>query len=160
MLKQDCFINLFANLGDNISLDEDTFKEIELYVCKLYGYPRLSSVIEVRKKIFWKYYDDKNRIVELCFLPPCQMNLRYHSQRSNYVDYMSKHANHIMLSLERPYLDGWKENMNMVRETECIPGNVSQLLFPNGSELFGSSKAGGRPRKFWYAKHFSLCLYL
>ena len=47
---------------------------------------------------------------------------------------MSKHANHIMLSLERPSLHGWNENMTMVWETECIPGNVSQLLFANGSE--------------------------
>ena len=62
------------------------------------------------------------------------MNLRYHSQRSNYVAYMSKHANHIMQSLECPSLHGWNENMTMVWETECIPGNVSQLLFSNGSE--------------------------
>ena len=126
MLKQDRFINLFANLGNRISLDEDTLKEIELYVCALYGYRRLCSVNDVRKKIFWKYYEGKNRIVELCFLPPCQINLRYHSQRSNYVAYMSKHASHMILSLDCPSLHGWNENTTM-------NGNLNAFLemFPN-----------------------------
>ena len=39
-----------------------------------------------------------------------------------------------MLSLECQSLQGWNENMTMVRVTECMPRNVSQLLFSSGSE--------------------------
>ena len=40
----------------------------------------------------------------------------------------------MILSLDCPSLHGWNENMTMTWQSECIPENVSQLLFPNGSE--------------------------
>ena len=56
-VKQDKYVNLFADLGIKKYLDESTLKGIEMYVCSLYGYPRLDSGNDVRKAIFWKYFE-------------------------------------------------------------------------------------------------------
>ena len=66
---------------------------------------------DVRKNIFWKHYEDKKRIVELCLLPPCQMNLRYQSQRVNYEIQM------VLSPFEYPF--GWNDDMSMYEVGKC-----------------------------------------
>ena len=49
LLKYLEYLDVFANLGTNeIMLQEDTLKELESFVCKLYGYKKLSSMNEVQ----------------------------------------------------------------------------------------------------------------
>ena len=47
LLKYPEYLDIFGNLGTNEMLQEDTVKELESFVCKLYGYKKLSSVNEV-----------------------------------------------------------------------------------------------------------------
>ena len=47
LLKYPEYLDIFGNLGTNEMLQEDTLKELESFLCKLYGYKKLSSVNEV-----------------------------------------------------------------------------------------------------------------
>ena len=53
---------------------EDTLKELESFVGKLYGYNKLSSMNKVQKCIFTSKYDKEKKLLDLCILPPCQEN--------------------------------------------------------------------------------------
>ena len=43
------YLDIFANPGTNEIIQEDTAKELESFVCKIYGYKNLLLVKEVRK---------------------------------------------------------------------------------------------------------------
>ena len=45
LLKQPEYLDIFANLETNEIVQEGTVKERESFVCKLYGYKKLSSII-------------------------------------------------------------------------------------------------------------------
>ena len=53
---------------------------VKMYVCSLYGYPRLDLANDLRKATFLKYFEGKQRIINFCFLPSCQVTLRFPSQ--------------------------------------------------------------------------------
>ena len=43
----------------------------------VYGFPKKSTVNDVRKSIFWTKFD-KEKVVDLNVLPPYKNNLKYH----------------------------------------------------------------------------------
>ena len=49
LLKYPEYLDIFANPGTNEIIQEDTAKELESFVCKIYGYKNLLLVKEVRK---------------------------------------------------------------------------------------------------------------
>ena len=53
-LKYPEYLYIFANLGTNEMLQEDTLKELESFVCNIYGYKNLSAVNEVRKCMLYQ----------------------------------------------------------------------------------------------------------
>ena len=72
VLKYPEYLDIFANLGTNGMLKEDTLKELESFVCKIYGYKNLSPVNEVRKCMFLSKYDKGKKSLDLCMQPaPC-----------------------------------------------------------------------------------------
>ena len=89
---------------------------------------------DVRRAILWKYFDKKKKIVDLCLLPPCQVNLIYHCHRSNYVAYLFRHAEEINIDLESPTLHRWTEDMGMKWADECIPSDIAEQLFSSEIE--------------------------
>lgn len=133
LAKQDKFVNLFADLGKKKYLGEPSLKDT-LYLCFLYGYPRLDSVNDVRKAIFWKRFEGKEGIVDLYFLPTCQMNLKFHIQRSNYVAHMSRYANQVILDLDNPAIHAQNEDMSIKWESYCIPRDLHELLQPSSTD--------------------------
>ena len=79
------FMKFFSKLGSAGDITNELLSSAEEYVCALYGKPKIKIVNEARAKIFWDKYKKSKKVTELCLLPPCQNNLRYHLQRSNYV---------------------------------------------------------------------------
>ena len=77
--------------------------------------------------IFWtKFYKEK-KVVDLNVLPPCKNNLKYHIIRSNYVAYIFRHANQLVLDAEKAENHGWGEG-KVCRSDECYPEEVSDFL--------------------------------
>ena len=52
---------------------------LEEFICLLYGSRRVKKVDDLRHQLFQKTYQQKNKIIDLSLLPPCQQTLRLHS---------------------------------------------------------------------------------
>ena len=99
----------------------------EEYVCALYGKPKLKSVNDARCEIFWDRYEKKKKIVELCMLPPCSANLRFHLKRSNYVAKIMRSTS-LKTSADDYANHGWTETGEPVWASEYIPENIKDIL--------------------------------
>ena len=51
MLKNSCYINLFASIGEEPNLSEDLFQIAQQFVCEVYGYKEKNTNI-VRDKLY------------------------------------------------------------------------------------------------------------
>ena len=68
-------------------------------------------------------------MVDLNVLPPCKNNLKYHIIRSNYVAYTFRHANQLVLDIERLKItDGMKKVKSVGASDECHPEEVSDFV--------------------------------
>ena len=55
------------------------------------------------------------------------MNLKFHSQRSNYVAYMSRHTNQMILDLDYSALHSRNEDTSIEWEPQCIASGFTEL---------------------------------
>ena len=67
----------FSNLGNTSEVDDNLLKELEEFVCLLYGYSE-KSVNAVRFKMFQKKQSREHKVADLSILPPCHQVLLYH----------------------------------------------------------------------------------
>ena len=91
------------------------------------------SVMYTRKSSFWTKFDKEKKMVDLNVLPPCKNNLKYHIIRSNYVAYMFRHANQLVLDTEKAENHGWDEEGEVCWSDECYPEEVSDFLLEKDS---------------------------
>ena len=102
LLKYPEYLDKFANLGANEILQEDTLKELENFVCKIYGYKNLSTVNEVRKCMFTSKYEKGKKSLYWSMLPLCQENLKLHIRRANDVATILYSDNMLQMDLDSP----------------------------------------------------------
>ena len=55
--KKHEFLQLFGKLGLEFHVNQQLFDGLEKFVCFLYGFPKKSTVNDVRKSIFWTKFD-------------------------------------------------------------------------------------------------------
>ena len=75
------YLSTFSNLGKEFEMTDDLIKELEEYVCRLYG-GKSSDMNALRNEIFRKTLKEKKRVICLFHLPPCRSSL--HARRSKY----------------------------------------------------------------------------
>ena len=126
--KKTEFIDLFASLGDEVAPSEELVLGLEKFVCFLYGHPRLLSVNEARRKVFWQKFNKDEKIVYLSLMPPCKSNLHYHIMRANYVAYLFRQADHLVMHLESPERYGWDADGKVVWSDNCYPNDINEFL--------------------------------
>jgi hypothetical protein len=63
--KNTAFIDLFSSLGTEVKASEELVRCLEWFVCSLYGHPRIFSVNEARKKVFWNKFNKEKKIIDL-----------------------------------------------------------------------------------------------
>ena len=68
-------------------------------------------------------------MVDLNVLPLCKNNLKYYLIRSNYVAYIFRYANQLVLDIERAENHGGDEEGKVCWSDECYPDEVSDFLF-------------------------------
>ena len=106
-LKNSNFISTFANLGLSLGVSTEEQEHIEKYVCTLYGQKKSKNTKEARCSIFWDRYNKKGEICELSMLSPCTGNLKFHLRRSNYVAFIYRHSDQLLLNLPAIEDYGW-----------------------------------------------------
>ena len=62
------------------------------------------------------------------------MNLRFYIQDLNFVVYMSRHADQLILDFHSFGVHAWNKDKNMKWEFQCIPTNMTELLYPCNAE--------------------------
>ena len=89
-----------GKLGDENLVSEDLMKDIESFVCALYGYPKEVNVDNVRYLMFQQKYApkadhdplDKIKGLNPSVMPPCHAVLECKIKRANFVAVMWKRA--------------------------------------------------------------------
>ena len=79
------FWNVFREVGTEWLPSESLSKQLEEFVCLLFGSRRLKNINEVRYHLFKQKYDCQNKIIDLSLLPPCKSSLQLHILRTCYV---------------------------------------------------------------------------
>ena len=106
ILKSDkCIQDASAQLGQNWTLSEDLFDEMEKFTCALYT-PGASTgnINDARYNLFCA----KNGEIESHQLPPCQDCLRKHAVRANYQAGIWRRSLERNPSIPSPNGNGWK----------------------------------------------------
>ena len=105
MLKEACYQELFAILGAQWKLTEETFQGLEQFTCRLYATRvNVTSVNKLRYHIFSAKRGDLNS----CSLPPSQDPLKQHCLRANYVCAIWHRSLEQAPAIPSPVGHGWK----------------------------------------------------
>ena len=135
--KEPNFQSSFSELGDSWDINEGLSKQLEKYVCHLYGY-KCSSVNEVSYKMFNSKHINHCKVVDLSLLPPCQQVLNLHSLRANLIAKLWKSSLIADLSLPDYISYGWNEDFNIFWLQKSFPDDLSSVLiekFDNEGEF-------------------------
>ena len=112
-----------AHMGDNFVLPVNLQKEVEKYVCHLYGHPELESINEARFKAFC------SRSPPPAQLPPCADSLEQHVKRANYQAGVWKRA--LVASPDLPSISdhGWRvDDSNVMIMWGLLPPAPPELM--------------------------------
>ncbi|XP_065184634.1 uncharacterized protein LOC135815285 [Sycon ciliatum] len=112
-----------AHMGDNFVLPVNLQKEVEKYVCHLYGHPELESINEARYKAFC------SRSPPPAQLPPCADSLEQHVKRANYQAGVWKRA--LVASPDLPSISdhGWRvDDSNVMIMWGLLPPAPPELM--------------------------------
>ena len=83
--KSERYLAAIQQLSAIWELPRCTLQHVEAYICVLYGNTKYRSVNELRAYILDKRYTQKNKVIDLFLLPPCESALMLHCKRANYV---------------------------------------------------------------------------
>lgn len=113
--KHPEFVPVFSGLGEQNHVDEDTSRQLETFVCHMYGKPKYTDVNSLRTDIFRQKYQPKSEEplssvdgIDLSLLPPCRSSLSMHVRRVNYQTLIWKAASMQYPDIPEPDGHGWK----------------------------------------------------
>ena len=116
-------LNTFCQLGESYEVSDQLYKDLETFVCRLYG-GKGNDVNKLRAELFWKTWRKKGKVIDLSLLPPCQMSLRLHIIRSNYIARIWRQASTNMMELQSPQNHGWDENFELRWPEVIVPEDI------------------------------------
>ena len=121
LTKNPKYMKAFQRLGDDWTVDDTVYKDLEAFTCLMYGYPREKSVNVVRSKMLKKMVGVNEKLtlnskVDLSKLPPCADNLLPHVQRANYRTATFKRADQPIFWKPKPFED----NQGWIKEGDTI----------------------------------------
>lgn len=115
--KNPNFHKCFQQLGDDWNVNAEVLKEVEKFMCLMYGQSRETSVDGARVKLLRKMVGDGEKLtskskVDLGRLPPCYSALKPHVQLVNYRVALYKWAHQAIVEKSKPYEEGrgWLRN--------------------------------------------------
>ena len=112
--KNESCQTALGNLGNSEYISEEVTAQIEKFVCQMYGYPKFSSIDEVRLEIFVAKYRSKKREKSLFaknlhsnIFPPCKRVLQEKIKRTNFIAAKWKSLSKSSMSSLNPVNCGW-----------------------------------------------------
>ena len=135
--KTEKFEDSLCELGEIWDLEERQHRDIEHFVCCMYGFPRFKSIDEVRVHILRRKCEkngilDPKKNIDLANLPPCSSSLKEHTKRVNYQVRIWKLAEENFPEKPEPIHHGWKRVENGLEPSWCekdiLPTQLVDLL--------------------------------
>lgn len=109
MLSNLSYIKMFVNLGSSWELSTTLLRNLEAFVCDLYGYPNVDKINDVRSKIFTlKFRID-------VALPPNNDSLLMHTKRANFQCNIYRRCLECFINTPRPSEHGWLVTDNTIK---------------------------------------------
>ena len=103
MMKKERYVKALVDLGSSWELSDETAKNIEEFVCELYGKKCNDSDL-----LRYDLYCAKGDKVEPEALPPCRSSLKLHIFRANYQSAIWRRAVFPVPEVPPPHGYGWK----------------------------------------------------
>jgi hypothetical protein len=119
MVRQQRYIEAFAELGKNIHITESLFEIIQSFVCHMYGSKGNDSNDEVR----YRMYCRSGGKVSCEQLPPCYDVLQLHTKRANYQARIWRESLINNQSEVDPLEHGWMLDENQVIDIKWMTCN-------------------------------------
>ena len=111
MIKNDLFVKIITQLGDNWELSQQIKLVLERYVCRFYRSKK--DTLNVVRFDMFESKEKKGVMIDLSNLPPSQSALYFHMEKASYVARLWKLAGCPMLNPPSPIRSGWDENKDI-----------------------------------------------
>ena len=122
--KSERFLAAIQRLGATWELPSYTFQQVQAYACVLYGNTKCKSVTDM----FNKKYTQKNKVIDLSMLPPCESALMLHCKRANDVAKIWESALNPIVHAPEIYENGWTVTGDIEWVEKIFPNNVEAIL--------------------------------
>jgi hypothetical protein len=141
----------FSNLAITEAIDEDIYRSIEMFTCRLYGAKRNpSSINEYRYCVVEKAYgprrNSKNLLEKLCGIdgcniPPCNRELKQHVHRSAFAARMWANADSPEV-IQRPRpADGWEISDGVYEPTMFKGPQIPEELLADDIQVMNDDES-------------------
>ena len=128
IIKTPKFLRIFSELQEDWILRED--------IMRSYGGRCVKKVDDLWHQLFQKTYQQKNKIIDLSLLPPCQQTLRLHSLRCNFVTKIWKNSD-VCTSQEPPITyHGWTGEREIQWIEKAFSADIEQLLSEGSDDTY------------------------
>ena len=91
-VKPNFVVTLSSILGNQVTLDDETFNTLEEYTCCSYGSNR-KNINKLRFQKFTQKYERGEKYVHLAMLPLCRSSLLLYTQQANWAANLMKSKN-------------------------------------------------------------------
>ena len=132
--QNERFVMTFTLLGSSWQIEERTIDDLEEYVCLLYGC-RQKKVNEARKHLFDRKYLNKEKIIDISLLPPCQSALKLHILGANVVARIWNCAGESMVEMPDLTEHGWHSDLTTKWIEQAFPNEVEEILLQCDDEM-------------------------
>ena len=102
--------------------------ELEEFVCLLFGSRRIKKINDLRHHLYQKKFENKEKVTELSFLPPCSGSVQLHMFRSAYVARRQRLSNKSIIDEPNINHHGWDEDGQIHWVKKAFPSDVELLL--------------------------------
>ena len=137
------YISSFFRTGFLVSIQQQgvtwelpscTFQQVQAYICALYGNAKCRSSNELRADVFDKKYTQKNEVIDLSLLPPCESAFMLHCKRANYVAKTWKSDLNLIASAPEIYENEWRVTGGIEWVEQIFPEVVDDILMDDEYE--------------------------
>jgi hypothetical protein len=130
--EDDEMLDFLCQLGEG-ELTPNIHEAAEKFVSKMYGNKTITSVNELRAKLFWSRTRKNGKVPDLSLLPPCASSLMKHTARAHYVAKIWRQANIPLQTIGSYVGNGWLPDGSIDWIDRAYPANVESLLLENTS---------------------------
>ena len=130
------FQRAFAQLGEDWDVSENIVKDLEHFLCLLYGC-KAKDVDSARYEMFDKKFQNENKVIDMSLLIPCKQVFMLRLSRANYYAAILKRTLSLHMDAPPSTEHAWNEDGTPIWTSEIFPHDIEELFFdPDFDQTF------------------------